>query len=82
MVPPGRNVADYGDAGEELPTALSPWRFGTAHPGFQGPADATVSATQQAFDRANYEQLQALKAKYDPYNKFRINHNIPPSKRV
>lgn len=82
VVPPGRNVADFSDAGGELPAALSPWRFGMAHPGFQGPADATVSGTQQAFDPATYEQLQALKAKYDPHNQFRINHNIPPLKVV
>jgi FAD binding domain-containing protein/berberine-like enzyme len=80
VVPPGRNVADFSEAGAELPAALSPWRFGMAHPGFQGPSDATVSGTQEAFDPATYERLQALKAKYDPHNEFRINHNIPPSK--
>ena len=51
-----------------------------AHPGFQGPADATVFGTQQAFDHDTYEQLQAMKAKYDPFNNFRINYNIPPLK--
>jgi hypothetical protein len=28
---------------------------------------------------ANYEQLVALKARYDPDNLFRVNHNIKPS---
>ena len=30
---------------------------------------------------ANYEPLAAIKAKYDPNNLFRMNHNIQPSNR-
>lgn len=78
VVPPGRNIADYGDAGESLDAALSPWRLSWGHPNFQGPADATVSGAREAFDPDTYERLQAVKAKYDPHNNFRINHNIPP----
>ncbi|MET0699612.1 MAG: FAD-binding protein [Mycobacterium sp.] len=80
VVPPGGKVADYSDAGGELAAALSPWRFPLSHPSFQGPADATVLGTRQAFDRNTYQRLQAAKLKYDPDNLFRINHNIPPEK--
>ena len=49
------------------------------HPSFQGPADATVPGTRQAFDHDTYEWLRMVKAKYDPYNDFRVSHNIPPA---
>ena len=78
VVPPGRNIADYGDAGESLDAALAPWRLALGHPSFQGPADATVLGTRKAFDPDTYESLQTAKAKYDPHNNFRVNHNIPP----
>jgi hypothetical protein len=58
---------------------LSRWTFDSGHPNFQGPADATVSGTRHAFAAATYAQLQAVKAKYDHYNNFRVNHNIPPA---
>jgi hypothetical protein len=78
FVPPHREVADYLDSGTELTEELRPWEHAQAHPTFQGPADATTSATRRAYDDATYRQLQAMKAKYDPTNMFRTNHNIPP----
>ena len=80
VVPPGGNIADYRDAGESLDAALSPWRLALGHPNFQGPADATVLGTRKAFDPDTYESLQTVKAKYDPHNNFRVNHNIPPKR--
>jgi len=82
VVPPGHVVADYLDSGRELIDALGPWLYedDRAHPSFLGPADATESGTRQAYDPDVYRHLQAVKAKYDPDNRFRTNHNIPPSK--
>ena len=82
VVPPGRNIADYGDAGGSLDAALAPWRLALGSPCFQGPADATVLGTRKAFDPDTYAALQAAKAKYDPHNNFRVNHNIPPRRGV
>jgi hypothetical protein len=78
VVPPGHEVADYRDAGQEFVDAVTPWLHHMAHPSFQGPADATESATARAYDPETYRQLQAAKAKFDPFNRFRTNHNIPP----
>lgn len=35
--------------------------------------------TREAYGAAKFERLQAVKAKYDPTNLFRLNQNIPPS---
>ncbi|HEY6574502.1 MAG TPA: BBE domain-containing protein, partial [Mycobacterium sp.] len=59
--------------------AVAP-RVSVAQPSFQGPADATVLGTRQAFDPDTYEWLQTVKAKNDPHNSFRVNHNIPPTR--
>jgi len=40
---------------------------------------ADESARLQATFGENYPRLQAAKAKYDPTNLFRVNHNIQPA---
>jgi hypothetical protein len=82
VVPPGNAVADYRDTGRELVVALAPWLYDHAHPSFLGPADATESRTRSAYDHDTYQTLQGVKAKYDPHNMFRTNHNIPPGPAV
>ncbi|GFG65206.1 oxidoreductase [Mycobacterium kubicae] len=78
VVPPGRNVSDYRQSGCELLTALQPWLCDKASPSFQGPNDTTEERTRQAYDPDVYDTLRAVKTKYDPHNRFRLNHNIPP----
>ena len=80
VVPPGHDVEAYRDSGRELMDALGPWLHDRAHPSFLGPADATEAGTRRAYDPEVYRDLQAVKAKYDPRNVFRTNHNIPPQR--
>jgi hypothetical protein len=79
VVPRGEKVEDYRQSGRELIAVLRPWLHHMTSPCFQGPGDATVERTRKAYDPKIYDQLQAVKATYDPHNRFRFNHNIPPS---
>ena len=78
VVPPGQEIDDYRDSGREFVDAVSPWLHRMGNPSFQGPADVSEAATARAYDSETYQKLQAAKAKYDPDNRFRTNHNIPP----
>lgn len=82
VVPPGDEVADYRDSGRELLAALDPWLHDMANPSFVGPADTAENRTRRAYAPEVYEELRTVKAKYDPRNTFRLNHNIPPSVAV
>jgi len=78
VVPPSEKVVDYRQSGCELIAALQPWLHHQASPCFQGPSDATEERTRQAYEPEIYNELRAVKATYDPQNRFRFNHNIPP----
>ena len=78
VVPPGHDVADCTSSGGELVSALSRWLHPSANPSFLGPADATEHRTRRAYQPDVYQKLRSLKARHDPANRFRINHNIPP----
>ena len=44
--------------------------------------DADSAAVSAAWGAEKYERLVAVKDRYDPTNRFRINHNIAPSGAV
>jgi hypothetical protein len=48
-----------------------------AYVGFLG--DEGEGRVHQAYPPATWERLAAVKARYDPTNLFRGNHNIPPA---
>lgn len=78
VVPPGQDVATYADSGQEIVERLRPWLSPGRHPNFLAPADSTVHRTSEAYDPEVYARLRALKTTYDPENRLRVNHNVPP----
>jgi FAD/FMN-containing dehydrogenase len=42
-------------------------------------ADEGEAGLRAAYPRETLERLRAIKAKYDPTNVFRLNHNIAPA---
>ena len=61
----------------ELFDAMAPHATGAVYVNFM-PGDEAQRVARGAYG-ANYERLSKLKAKYDPDNLFRQNHNIPPA---
>lgn len=78
VVPPGQDVASYRDSGRELLAALRPWLHEMTNPSFVGPADISGGRIRRVYEPEVYDKLQTVKQRYDPYNRFRLNHNIPP----
>ncbi len=57
--------------------ALEPWSAGSGYLNFLG--DEGPDRVRAAFSPATWTRLRQVKARYDPDNLFRHNHNIPPS---
>jgi FAD/FMN-containing dehydrogenase len=57
---------------------LAPWCTGGKYLNFMSSEDASPEQTRPAYSGVDYGRLQAIKARYDPANMFRLNHNIPP----
>jgi FAD/FMN-containing dehydrogenase len=53
---------------------------GSLYLNFTGVADESVTVgVESAFDKANLQRLEEIKAHYDPDNFFRLNNNIVPA---
>ena len=57
---------------------MRPWSVGKAPPNFIS-ADDAENRLRESYGDEKYEQLVALKDKYDPENLFALNQNIKPS---
>lgn len=57
--------------------ALKPWATGATYLNFMG--DEGEDRTVAGLGKGNYARLARIKAKYDPDNVFRHNHNIRPA---
>jgi FAD/FMN-containing dehydrogenase len=56
---------------------LKPWSSGAVYLNFIG--DEGEDRVVAGFGRENYARLAKVKARYDPENVFRLNHNIKPA---
>jgi FAD/FMN-containing dehydrogenase len=55
------------------------WSVNGAGYGNYAPVDETPERVRAAFGQDRFARLRQLKARYDPENQFRFNHNIPPA---
>ncbi len=56
--------------------AMRPHATGRIYVNFSG--DSTEEAVRASYGPEKYDRLAAVKAKYDPTNFFRMNHNVAP----
>jgi hypothetical protein len=63
---------------DALLARLRRWDIGPVLPGFLLDPDLAPELSRRAHAEADYRQLAALRAKYDPTDLLRINHTMPP----
>jgi hypothetical protein len=71
-------LSQLDSALDDLIRTLQPHASGHVLLSFLGDGDAGPERTRAAYSAEQFAQLQAVKAKYDPENRFRFNHNITP----
>lgn len=79
MPAPAEQADAVRKAADEALERLRRWDTGAMLPGFMFDHDSAPERVRRAYTEAAYRRLAELKAKYDPNQLFRINHNIPPS---
>jgi FAD/FMN-containing dehydrogenase len=62
---------------KDIRADMEPWATGAVYLNFIG--DEGEDRLVAGFGRENYERLAKIKARYDPGNLFRHNHNIQPA---
>ena len=55
---------------------LAPWTIGGVYLNYA--SEAAGESLDTEFGVQRFERLRAVKRRYDPGNRFRFNHNIPP----
>ena len=84
-------MGNWGDAREtprhvawvrEAWNRLAPHSTGAVYLNFLGPEERDAEPLLHSTFGANYDRLAEVKARYDPTNLFRLNHNIRPGSRV
>jgi len=84
-------MGNWGDAREtprhvawvrEAWDRLAPHSTGAVYLNFLGPEERDAEPLLHSTFGANYDRLAEVKARYDPTNLFRLNHNIRPGSRV
>ncbi|TMR35035.1 FAD-binding oxidoreductase [Nonomuraea zeae] len=78
MPAPAGQAGTVRQAADEVLARLRRWDTGARLPGFLFDHDSAPERVRRAYTEADYRRLAVLKAKYDPNQLFRINHNIPP----
>lgn len=56
--------------------ALAPWTVGGGYLNYA--SETAADALDTEFGAQRFERLRSVKQQYDPANRFRFNHNIPP----
>jgi FAD/FMN-containing dehydrogenase len=72
----GEDVARPRAWASALSEAVEPWSTGYTYVNFLDSGHSR--GTRAAYHPSTYERLRELKARYDPENTFRVNHNIEP----
>ncbi|MBE1582775.1 FAD-binding oxidoreductase [Nonomuraea angiospora] len=79
MPAPAEQAEAVRKVADEALERLRRWDTGAVLPGFLFDHDSAPERVRRAYTEEDYRRLATLKAKYDPTQLFRINHNIPPS---
>lgn len=80
MPAPAERADSTRKAADEVLERLRRWDTGAMLPGFLFDHDSAPERVRRAYTETDYRRLAALKAKYDPAQLFRVNHNIPPER--